>query len=185
MQQPQLLWPRAAALQHTAREQPEDHRRERGNEVQRQIAAAVVDKRPLARKQVEEPLVDPGGEVRVLVPVRREAGDVVRPVGADANGRRIESRQRAGDRARTQPSSRRGSGPRPASCVRGRVHASRKRNTYPSPICVSTSSNVKYVCGRACDRRKMPSAMSTKARNALCASMRENDWPFARRLAIE
>ncbi len=31
----------------------------------------------------------------------------------------------------------------------------------------------------------MPSAMSTKARTPLCASIRENDCPFARRLAIE
>ncbi len=93
-EQLQLLRPGARASEHATREQAEDHRRQRRDEVQRQVAAAVVDERPLPREEVEEPLVGPGSEIRVLVPVRGEAGDVVRPVGADADGRGIESRRR-------------------------------------------------------------------------------------------
>ena len=54
----QLLGTCPSASQHTSRQQPEDHRRQRRNEVQRQVTAAVVDEGPLTRKEVEEPLVD-------------------------------------------------------------------------------------------------------------------------------
>src|SRR5580704_15540608 len=65
------------------------------------------------------------------------------------------------------------------------TYPSRKRKTYPHPICVNVSSNVKYVCGLYIDLRKNPKIMSTNARQNACPSCSPKLFPFAIRLAIE
>ena len=60
--------------EHAAGDQAQDHRRQRGDEAERRVAAAVVRERPLAGEQVEEPGVERPGQVAVLVPVGGEAG---------------------------------------------------------------------------------------------------------------
>ena len=78
--------------QPAAGDQPQDHRAQRGDEAQRRVAAAVGDKRRLARQQVEEPHVEGLPEVAVLVPVRRQPAVVMRPVRRHADRLIVESR---------------------------------------------------------------------------------------------
>ena len=42
------------------------------------------------------------------------------------------------------------------SCVRNVLNPSQNRTGYPNPIWVSVSSNVKLVCWRDIERRKIP-----------------------------
>ena len=73
---------RSTAAQQLARQQPEDHRGERRNETQRQVAAAVELKRFLARgKRFKNQTSKSCGRVGVLVPVGSNAFQM-RPVGA-------------------------------------------------------------------------------------------------------
>ena len=111
---------RPLAPQDSAGQEAQDHRRQRGDEAQRRVAAAVVRERPLAGKQVQEPGVERPGQVAVLVPVRREAARMVRPVWRHADRGVSRTRRRGADRARTPPSSRRGSTPSAIHCTRAR-----------------------------------------------------------------
>src|SRR5207302_1695566 len=63
-----------------ARDQAEDHGAESRDETQRQVAAAVEQERFGPGQQVEKPDVERLPEIRILVPVRGEAGEVVLPV---------------------------------------------------------------------------------------------------------
>ena len=104
----------------------------------------------------------------------RDADGLVVEVGT---GRRVERR--------TPPSSRPGSPPgRPIGPV-GRARAIRNSGRYPRPICVSVSSNVKLVIFRPIDRRKIPSATSTRARQAAWSVDRPVDSPRRGPAAIE
>ena len=93
---------RPRAPQDPARQQAQDHRRQRGDEAQRRVAAAIARERLLPGKQVQEPGVERPGQVAVLVPVRRETGQMVRPVRPHADrgvvelraGKRIERERR-------------------------------------------------------------------------------------------
>src|SRR5215213_11805723 len=71
------------------------------------------------------------------------------------------------------------------NCHRGFSHATRNRNVYPRPICVSTLVNVHSVPRDQLEIRKMPRNTSTADRTTACASIRPNDWPLALRLASE
>ena len=89
--QPGELGPRRPlAPQDTAGDQPQDHRRQGGNEAERRVAAAVVPERLGTGEQVEEPDVERPGRVAVLVPVGREAAHQMRPVRRNADSRVIE-----------------------------------------------------------------------------------------------
>ena len=75
----------AGGAQPAAGDQAEDHRAERRDEAQCEIAAAIRDERLRAREQVEEPDVERVSEIVVLVPVRRESAVVMRPVRGHAH----------------------------------------------------------------------------------------------------
>src|SRR5207249_799658 len=68
---------------------PKDHCDERRDEVERLITALIKDERRFARKEIQEPKIKLGREVRVLVPMRREPGEV-RPIGGHAHALPIE-----------------------------------------------------------------------------------------------
>ncbi len=74
--------------------QAEDHGAQGGYEAEGRVAAAVVGERPLAGEEVQEPGVERPCRVRVLVPMRGEAGELVRPVGGDAGPDPVEPRAR-------------------------------------------------------------------------------------------
>src|SRR5207245_165108 len=80
--------------QPAAGDEAEDHRAERRNETQRAVPAAVIEERLLAREEVHEPGVERPGEVGVLVPMRRESADVVRPARRDAGAGPVKVRAR-------------------------------------------------------------------------------------------
>ncbi len=95
--EPKDLGPaRPGAPQDSARQEAQDHRRQRGDEAQRRVAAAVARERRLPGKQVQEPRVERPGQVAVLVPVLREPARVVGPVRRHAD--RAEVKLRAGKR---------------------------------------------------------------------------------------
>ena len=71
--------------QPAAGDQPENHRAERRDEAERKIAAAVRDERFRAGEKIQEPLVERRTEIRVFVPMRREAARVIRPVRRHAD----------------------------------------------------------------------------------------------------
>jgi hypothetical protein len=102
-QRAKLLHRQAGAPEQAARQQTEDHRRQRRDEVQREVSAAVEHERPLAREQIQEPLIRDVGDVGVLVPVSREARQVMRPVQRDTDGGRVESRRRQGVQGERRP----------------------------------------------------------------------------------
>jgi len=92
---PRLTRP-AIPPQQRAGEEAEDHRPERRDEAQGLVAATVEGERLLAREEVQEPAVELRREILALVPVRREAVQVVRPVGRHADGLPVETRARHG-----------------------------------------------------------------------------------------
>ena len=60
-----------------AGDQTQDHRGQRGDEAKCQVTTRVVFKSAFARKQVQKPLVEVISKVEILVPVRRESGEIV------------------------------------------------------------------------------------------------------------
>src|ERR1035441_3330104 len=70
-------------------------------------------------------------------------------------------------------------------CQRGGRNPRRNKNGYPKPICVSVSSNVKYVWGLCRERRKIPSAINRSDRHSACPNILPNVAPLHRRLEIE
>ena len=80
----ELLASAARAAQQLPGQQAKDHGRQRGHEAQREIAAAVVDERLGSRKQIQEPLVERGRGVGVLVPMSGDAREVW-PITAHAH----------------------------------------------------------------------------------------------------
>ena len=81
----------ALARGATAGDQAQDHGAERGNEAERQIAAAVKHERLDAREEIQEPLVEGVAQVGVLIPMRGEARVVVRPIRRNADGLVVEA----------------------------------------------------------------------------------------------
>ncbi len=77
---------RRGCTQPASGDEPEDHRAQRRDEAEREIAAAVGHQRRLAREQVQEPLVEGQPQVGVLVPVGRQPRVLMRPVRRYANG---------------------------------------------------------------------------------------------------
>src|ERR1035437_10119335 len=75
--------------------------------------------------------------------------------------------------------------PSAVHCQRGGRNPRRNKNGSPKPICVSVSSNVKYVWGLCRERRKIPSAINRSDRHSACPNILPNAAPLARRLEIE
>src|SRR6266576_2465251 len=68
---------RPGSAQPTPRNQAEDHRPQCRDKTQCEVTALVVNKRMLARKEIQEPLVETVSEIVVLVPMRSESRIVV------------------------------------------------------------------------------------------------------------
>src|SRR5207237_909411 len=78
------------ALEQAAGKEAEDHGDESRNEAERLVSATVMRERLLAREEIQKPLVEVSGEIRVLVPVRGDSVQVL-PVRIDAYGPVVES----------------------------------------------------------------------------------------------
>ena len=77
-------------LEPAAGDEAENHGGEGGYKTECRVTAAVVEERFFAREQIEEPSIERPGEIGVLVPMRGESLQMMRPVRRHARGHPIK-----------------------------------------------------------------------------------------------